>query len=79
MYLENQKLTLTIARVSFNHGGFRNSKLKDRVNIKTRICLLLCSVRFYPRWRWISARGYRMVEHTYLFSRAVCSIQDGAG
>jgi hypothetical protein len=21
---------------------------------------------FYPRWRWISARDYKMVEHTYI-------------
>jgi hypothetical protein len=34
---------------------------------------------FYPRWRWLSASNYKMVEHTYLDAGAVCSIQDGAG
>jgi hypothetical protein len=78
MYLENQKLRLTIARVSFGHGGFCNNKLKEKGEIKTRVCLSFYSVRFYPRWRWLSARDYKMAEHTYLYARAVCSIQDGA-
>ncbi len=46
MYLENQKLTLTIARVSFNHGGFCKSKVKESGDYKNEdsFVVLFCEI-----------------------------------
>ncbi len=46
MYFENQKLRLTTARVSFNHGGFCNSKFRESGEQKNKdsFVVLFCEI-----------------------------------